>query len=233
MPQTPGATGPSAGLVESFLGQIRAYADLRAQMGTSTAGWRWSSGQQTCLVEGGLRGDGQPTLVDERLTLPKGVRSGSPKSCWANAWSLARSTSRRGSDGTLQAGRFLYVEGYAAALLPSGSALAVSHAWCLDLRTMEIVDPTWAGEGTLFRSRAHVYLGIAFSPAFMEAAVAETSRRGEDRDVSIFESDHRRQGRALRLGFRYGAPTPPSGGVPADVPLVIGWGDDETAAGQE
>jgi hypothetical protein len=217
----------ATGLVESFMEQVRAYAALRTQMGTAGIGWRWSSGQEICLAEGGLNRDGEPTLVGEPLSLPRGVGSGSPKSCWANAWALARSSSRRGGDEALRPGRFVYVEGFAASLLPSGSGLAVAHAWCLDRRTMRVVDPTWGSEAMMLSAEAQVYLGIAFSPDFVEQAIFEAngSVRARARHISIFESDHRRECRALRLGFRYGI-EPALGAEQASVglPLVVDWG---------
>lgn len=210
---------------EEFCSQLEAFAQVRAEM-ESGSDLRWSSPQQMCLAEGGPGRDGRPMTVAGPLALPKGVEPGMPKGCWGNAWALAKRGARRGAGGRLTPGRFLYVEGYASPLLtsptPGGrpTVFAVGHAWCLDQESGEIVDPTWSREAQIGPRKVlgHVYLGVAFSPAFMEQAIAET-RRGHDRHISIFESDHAREARMHRLGFTYGAPDDP---VLAG--LVTGWG---------
>jgi len=63
----------------------------------------------------------------ERGPLPKGVRRGPVKQCYANSLKLAL-------DG---GGRFVYCEGMAINMIP------VDHAWCFDRATGLIVDRTW------------------------------------------------------------------------------------------
>lgn len=82
----------------------------------------------------------------------------------------------------------LYVEGFAAfGFLPT------PHAWVLDPATDAIYDPTWAA---LARTGTAVYIGLPFATAFMHAHTHDNPDH-----VSVIESDHARDFRALRDGF--------------------------------
>ncbi len=68
-----------------------------------------------------------------------------PKQCFANATKLAI-----GSDN------LVYCEGFASGVIPT------SHAWCLDLKTGLVVDPTWVGI-----DEDRDYFGIPFTNKFL------------------------------------------------------------------
>ena len=75
----------------------------------------------------------------ERGPLPKGVRRGAMRACYWNSLELAE----KGK------GRYVYMEGYATALIP------VEHAWCYDRETGLVVDRTWN-----WGDRGEAYLGV-------------------------------------------------------------------------
>lgn len=83
--------------------------------------------------------------------LPEGVEIGTPKFCYQNAAELALANP----------GRFIYCEGYAMGVIP------VAHAWCVDLRTGLVVDPTWAAIGGV----GEEYLGIPFLTEFLRLSL--------------------------------------------------------------
>lgn len=74
-------------------------------------------------------------------TRPFGIRGGTPRQCYKNAWRTAKLYG------------YAYVEGYAihAGLFPVG------HAWCV-APDGTVIDPTWSP------NRGTLYLGVPFDP---------------------------------------------------------------------
>jgi hypothetical protein len=93
--------------------------------------------------------------------LPPFVERGIIKQCFLNCMQLAQRKSR-----------FIYCEGYACSLIP------VHHAWCYDLETGLIVDPTWPEPGS-------AYFGIPFDTLF---AASMTARRGSYGILDYYEA---------------------------------------------
>jgi hypothetical protein len=93
--------------------------------------------------------------------------------------------------GSRHPDRFLYMEGYACA--SPGFPIPFMHAWLFDLETNRFVDPTWGSEG------GH-YLGVAFSPEFLQKFNATTGYYG------VFGTDNWKQLHPfLTNGFPEGA----------------------------
>jgi hypothetical protein len=87
--------------------------------------------------------------------LPKGVKPGTPKLCFENAFRLAR---RR---------HWWYVEGMA-----DSGVIPVHHAWVVNPEQPSIViDPTW--EHGILLSRKRFYIGVPFNLA----AIAKARKR--------------------------------------------------------
>lgn len=85
--------------------------------------------------------------------LPKDVQRGQMKECFRNAFML-------------MVGRpdLIYVEGYAAGVIP------VYHAWCVDQKGC-VVDPTWGDDG-------QVYLGVPFTKEFVVSQTMKSKKYG-------------------------------------------------------
>jgi hypothetical protein len=80
------------------------------------------------------------------------VKAGKAKDCFGNAYRLALHEPER----------FIYVEGYFAAKVLSNP---IEHAWCIDSRTLRVVDSTliWVGE----------YWGVPFRIDYLNQIVME------------------------------------------------------------
>jgi DNA topoisomerase-1 len=110
-------------------------------------GWKHGSIQGMVIEEG---------QWDNPQPLPKGVRRGTMKQCFQNAYQLATRDSE-----------YTYVEGYA---MTKGIPLAIEHAWVVD-KAGNVVDNTWDTPGT-------AYLGIHFDTSFVEQQAAKTGVYG-------------------------------------------------------
>jgi len=86
--------------------------------------------------------------------LPKGVKRQKLGTCYMSSYHLAAS----------DPDRFIYIEGFATAVIPT------SHAWCLDKKTNEIVDPVWI--------KGYSYYGIPIRQGFLEHSMVETEYYG-------------------------------------------------------
>jgi len=87
----------------------------------------------------------------EPRPLPKSIRHGAPRQCFANAVMLGRIKGLR------------YVEGYALAQFKGDALLPVQHGWNLD-RDGNLIDATWREPGL-------AYLGVEFSVGRAENAL--------------------------------------------------------------
>lgn len=152
-------------------------------------GWPWSSYEQIALELG------TPMVVtaSEAAVLPDGVEPGEARDCSYNAHTLAFTDHNR----------FRYVEGFAmVAFMP------VAHAWCLDLHTGRIVDPTWTH---IEHDGPVPYLGVGFSHQFIAALSLATGNPG------VFDDDWRQHHQVLKRGFDLDA-----------AGVVTGWGDGDS-----
>lgn len=103
----------------------------------------------------------------DRSPLPKGVRQGPPKYCYANAGALALDKRRKG--------RYVYCEGFATNIIPT------MHAWCYDRETGLIVDPTW--------ERGEQYIGLPFRADYVRATLRlYVSQQGDTPFMNLSES---------------------------------------------
>lgn len=87
--------------------------------------------------------------------LPKGVRRGKLRDCFANAGRLA-----------LRNHRFIYCEGFAVRGGDNKLPIPLEHAWVLDRETGRFVDVTWRDEGG-------AYFGIPFKTEFLAATICK------------------------------------------------------------
>lgn len=140
----PAFTPPPAWTPEAIRTHLRAHA---RRFGRQRPGYRYTCHQDFVAVHG------RPFTP---APLPAGLKPGSPRACYANAYRLAR---RRG---------LVYVEGFAVAV-GLEEVPPMLHAWCMapapepgaGAGAAVAVDPTWRG-GAL------AYLGVAFDLAFVQ-----------------------------------------------------------------
>lgn len=86
--------------------------------------------------------------------LPKGLKSGAPKMCFANAQKLSYQKN------------LIYCEGYAVGVIP------VLHGWCVD-ESGNVIDPTWTGKG----QRPEIgteYFGVAITKGYVVHRLLQT-----------------------------------------------------------
>lgn len=173
-------------ITEQFLNFLRMTAGMREGSVRKDPRWVWQSCE--ALILGMV---GTPTIVDD-ISLPDGVTPGTIKECFHNAFLLSARSSN-----------LLYTEGFAQ----QGNGLfPMNHAWCTDVETGRIVDPTWVNLPT---KGPTVYMGLRFSKGFMDEAI-----RVSKGIPSIFESDWARKGRTIRKGLTLDADG-----------VVVAWGD--------
>lgn len=156
--------------VAEFTAHLRKIADLRAENKARNPLHVWPSVEELLLTM-----VGEPVRVSS-LALPERVAAGPLKACFNNAFSASA-----------QHPHLRYAEGYAFS-----GFFPVSHAWCVDVETGAIVDPTWV---SLDYEGPFLYLGLTFSREFMARLVDETH------DPSVFESDWTRRGRTTKRGL--------------------------------
>jgi hypothetical protein len=128
------------------VGNVLDYLAMGLARAQPCKGWRFGSTEQLVLEYG------------QHFTpqsLPAGIRQGTPKQCYLNAFEL--SYVRRD---------LAYCEGFA-------SSIAVAmHAWCVD-RAGNVVDPTWTG-----RLAGREYFGIPFRTRWVVGVMARKTETG-------------------------------------------------------
>lgn len=158
--------------VTDFVTHLRKIAELRGSAQTTDPLRVWNSPEELLLSMAG-----EPR-VEPSLTLPPGMVPGELRACYLNAFNTsARYPNLR------------YTEGYAMA-----GFFPVFHAYCVDVDTDQIVDPTWVN---LDYEGPFIYLGLTFSREFVARVVEETGA------PSLFEDDWRRKGRTVKRGLVY------------------------------
>lgn len=95
--------------------------------------------------------------------LPKEVKTGTVKQCYANAARLALQNPKK----------YTYVEGMA---LPDIVAIPLQHAWCIDKSTGKVVDPTWSKKNGSTTGLS--YLGIPFTINYLRNTLIKTKMYG-------------------------------------------------------
>ncbi len=119
---------------------LRQYLEMVGNM----QGHRVPPGMKHGTVESLVAKEGEDYESDNTRPLPKGVKQRKLGECYMNAYQLADS----------QPDKYQYVEGFAT---PGG--VPMGHAWTVDRKTGEVVDPTWGGRPEKFT--AHVaYRGV-------------------------------------------------------------------------
>jgi hypothetical protein len=80
---------------------------------------------------------------------------------------------------------FVYCEGLAAPKIRN-SFIPLLHAWCMDLRTNEVIDPTWRGK----RNCGVAYCGIPFNMKFVNAFLLKSETYGVLEELWMHKTLH-------------------------------------------
>lgn len=132
----------SAEDIKEFIG---AQSEMMAQAnaGKESAEWKYNSVMDFVLREG---------FAFEPVERPKHVGRGIVKECYKNAYVAANEHG------------LIYVEGYAAGIIPS------QHAWCID-QNNKVIEVTWEEAG-------HGYFGVPFNMEYIEDTVVASGHYG-------------------------------------------------------
>lgn len=117
--------------------------------------------------------------VMEPKPLPKNVKRGLPRLCYANCQRLV-----------LKNRSLTYVEGYAMA---QGVSLPLQHAWLLDADGCAI-DPTWDSPGCC-------YLGIPLATSWVKSIWNSRKQKGRTDELSILQGNHLEEFSIFKQGF--------------------------------
>lgn len=115
----------------------------------------------------------------EPKPLPKKVKRGQPRLCYANCKQLV-----------LKNRSLTYVEGYAMAV---GVSLPLQHAWLLDTDGCAI-DPTWETPGCC-------YLGIPLATTWIKSIWDSRKHKGRTDELSIFQGNYLEEFSIFKQGF--------------------------------
>jgi len=117
--------------------------------------------------------------VMEPKPLPKNIKQGQPKGCYANSQRLV-----------LKNRSLTYVEGYAMA---ADVSIPLQHAWLLDTDGY-VIDPTWETPGCC-------YLGIAFRTAWIKSIWNSRKQKGRTDELSILQGNYLEDFSIFKQGF--------------------------------
>jgi hypothetical protein len=134
--------------LKTFLEQMAQMIDGYNQSRAATNGWKYTS------IEAFVLARGRPFIP---APLPKGVRKGTFKECFSDAYKLASRNHR-----------YIYCEGYAT----SHIGVPVLHAWCFDTQRGVVVDKTWHD------NRGQEYLGVPFNIDYVSRVIVRTGYYG-------------------------------------------------------
>ena len=157
----------------SEIEQFKAYLqDLAAVMKTVGArtDWKYRGFEQLVLDCG---------TIMEPKPLPKTIKMGQPRLCYANCQQLA-----------LKNRSLTYVEGYAMA---ADVSLPLQHAWLLDTDGCAI-DPTWETLGSC-------YLGIPLTTSWIKSIWHSRKQKGRTDELSILQGNYLEQFSIFKAGF--------------------------------
>lgn len=155
--------------IEQFKGYLQDSAAVMQTVGARTD-WKYRGFEQLVLECG--------TMMQPK-PLPKKVKRGQPRFCYANCKQLA-----------LKNRNLTYVEGYAMA---QGVPLPLQHAWLLDTDGYAI-DPTWEIPGCC-------YLGIPLATAWIKSIWDSRKQKGRTDELSIFQGNYLEQFSIFKQGF--------------------------------
>lgn len=155
--------------IEQFKGYLQDLAAVMKTVGARTD-WKYRGFEQLVLECG---------TIMEPKPLPKNVKPGQPRLCYANCQRLA-----------LKNRSLTYVEGYAMAQEVS---LPLQHAWLLDTDGYAI-DPTWETPGSC-------YLGIPLATAWIKSIWDSRKQKKRTEDLSIFQGNYLEQFSIFKQGF--------------------------------
>lgn len=155
--------------IEQFKGYLQDLAAVMKKVPGRTD-WKYRSFEELVLECG---------RVMEPKPLPKTIKRGQPRLCYANSKQLA-----------LKNRNLTYVEGYAMA---QGVSIPLQHAWLLDTDGY-VIDSTWEPSGCC-------YLGIAFRTAWVKSIWNSRKQKGRTDELSILQGNHLEDFSIFKQGF--------------------------------
>jgi hypothetical protein len=144
--------------IEQFKGYLQNLAAVMKK-GPGRTDWKYRGFEELVLECG---------RVMEPKPLPKNIKQGQPRVCYANCQRLI-----------LKNRSLTYVEGYAMA---QGVSIPLQHAWLLDTDGY-VIDPTWEPSGCC-------YLGIAFRTAWVKSIWNSRKQKGRTDELSILQGNY-------------------------------------------
>ncbi|MEG4007674.1 hypothetical protein QUA41_17440 [Microcoleus sp. Pol11C1] len=153
--------------------EFKAYLqDLAAVMKNvpGRTDWKYRSFEELALECG---------RVMEPKPLPKTIKPGQPRLCYANCQQLA-----------LKNRNLTYVEGYAMA---QGVSIPLHHAWLLDANGY-VIDPTWETPGCC-------YLGIPLATSWVKSIWNSRKQQGRPDELSILQGNYLEDFSIFKQGF--------------------------------
>jgi len=144
--------------IEQFKGYLQDLAAVMKKVPGRTD-WKYRGFEELVLECG---------RVMEPKPLPKNIKQGQPKGCYANCQRLV-----------LKNRSLTYVEGYAMA---ADVSIPLQHAWLLDADGY-VIDPTWETSGCC-------YLGIAFRRAWVKSIWNSRKQKGRTDELSILQGNY-------------------------------------------
>jgi hypothetical protein len=155
--------------IEQFKGYLQDLAAVMKKVPGRTD-WKYRGFEELVLECG---------RVMEPKPLPKNIKQGQPRLCYANCQQLA-----------LKNRSLTYVEGYAMA---AGVSIPLQHAWLLDANGY-VIDPTWETPGCC-------YLGIAFRTAWVKSIWNSRKQKGRTDELSLFQGNYLEDFSIFKQGF--------------------------------
>jgi hypothetical protein len=155
--------------IEQFTGYLQDLAAVMKNVPGRTD-WKYRGFEELVLECG---------RVMKPKPLPKNVKRGQPRLCYANCQRLV-----------LKNRSLTYVEGYAMA---AGVSIPLQHAWLLDANGY-VIDPTWETPGCC-------YLGIAFRTAWIKSIWNSRKQKGRTDELSILQGNHLEDFSIFKQGF--------------------------------
>lgn len=117
--------------------------------------------------------------VMEPKPLPKNIKQGQPRFCYANCQELV-----------LKNRSLTYVEGYAMA---QDVSIPLHHAWLVDANGY-VIDPTWETPGCC-------YLGIPLATSWVKSIWNSRKQQGRTDELSILQGNHLEDYSIFKQGF--------------------------------
>ena len=155
--------------IEEFKGYLQDLAAVMKKVPGRTD-WKYRGFEELVLECG---------KVMEPKPLPKTIKRGQPRICYANCQRLV-----------LKNRSLTYVEGYAMA---QGVSIPLHHAWLLDANGY-VIDPTWEPFGCC-------YLGIPLATSWVKSIWHSRKQKGRPDELSILQGNHLEDFSIFKQGF--------------------------------